>query len=59
MTLTTQFEDFQGLTALEVFYASFFGCLKAVDTELLPLQLEFTPLHHHQLQPKSVLIIRP
>lgn len=27
MTLTTQFEDFQGLTALEVFYASFFGCL--------------------------------
>jgi len=34
---------------------------KAGDTESLPLQLEFTPLHHHQLQPKlkSVLIIRP
>ncbi|PPK76983.1 hypothetical protein B0F87_10288 [Methylobacter tundripaludum] len=35
--------------------------IKAVGTELLPLQLELTPLHRHQLQPKlkSVLIIRP
>jgi len=35
--------------------------IKDAGTELLSLQLEFTPLHHHQLQPKlkSALLIRP